>query len=256
MKSARGLMLSTSTSSRMSARLFSKASSGAKSFASSRASMISKYNPDSDTYLRLRLDIDENAPEIAVLPWELLWWRDVFLATQVQTLVGRQLLNLDYGSSTSLRISGTPRVLIVIPGGSNLEVGREEKLVTDVLSASGIPFKVLKDRVPLALVNDELATGGYHILHFVGHGAFSEGSKEIPPQGFLRFNSADGTGETWVDDTRLQSMLGNYRDLKLVLLNACRGASLGGKPGAKTGFSGIAPAILRAGVPAVVAMQY
>lgn len=211
--------------------------------------------PHSDTFLRLRLDIDENALEIAALPWELLWWRDVFLATQVQTLVGRQLLNLDYGSSTSLRISGTPRVLIVIPGGSNLEGCREEERVTGVLSASGIPFKVLKDQVPLAAVNDELATGNYHILHFVGHGAFLEGSRERPPKGYLRFNSGDGAGETWVDDTRLQSMLGNYRDLKLVLLNACRGASLGGRPGAKAGFSGIAPAILRAGVPAVVAMQ-
>ena len=37
-----------------------------------------------DTYLRIRLDVDETASEIAVLPWELMAWQDVFLATQIK----------------------------------------------------------------------------------------------------------------------------------------------------------------------------
>ena len=54
--------------------------------------------PNENAYLRLRLDIDERAPEVAVLPWEFLYWKNAYLATQTKTLVTRQLPNLEYGS--------------------------------------------------------------------------------------------------------------------------------------------------------------
>ena len=64
-----------------------------------------KVQTQSDTYLRLRLDIDEMAPELASLPWELMHWRNVALATQVHTLITRQVLNLDYGAIKPLVLS-------------------------------------------------------------------------------------------------------------------------------------------------------
>ncbi len=220
-----------------------------------------RVEPDRDAYLRLRLDIDERAPEIAALPWEFLYWKGGHLATQLRTLVSRQLLNLDYGSIEPLAISGMPRVLVVIPTGSGLDTDTEERIIAGILSGAGIPCKTLKGRVTLQRLNEELATYAPHILHFVGHGTFAE-SPDSPPLSALRFNQPgreeDPPGEEWVEHTRLETLLLNYRELKLVFLNTCQGAAVSSRQVERSGrgFVGMAPAILRAGVPAVIAMQY
>ena len=89
-----------------------------------------RIEPVEGAALRLRLDFDETAPEIATLPWELLAWNDTHLATQVKTLVTRQLLSLNYGSVKSLTVPGGPKALIVIPCGSGLATEEEERTIT------------------------------------------------------------------------------------------------------------------------------
>jgi len=213
---------------------------------------------DENGSLRLRLNIDEAAIELAEIPWEMMYWQDVFLATQISSLVTRQLLNLDYGNIKSLKVAGAPRVLIVIPGGSGLETEAEEKAIIVSLKKAKIPYDVLKEQVSLQDLDDALAAGDYAILHFIGHARFGENEKgEV--HGQLRFNqaqSADDPGaEDWAPETDIQSLLGNYKTLKLVVLNACHTGEIGEHP-QRDGFWGIIPALLRAGIPAVVAMQY
>ena len=212
-----------------------------------------------DAYLRIRLDIDEAASEVAVLPWELMAWRDAFLATQIKTLVTRQLLNLDYGNIKSLKVSGKPKVLIVIPRGSGLSTDAEEKTITKALDRAAIPYELLKGKVPLQEVDDKLASGEFNIFHFIGHGDFEERDDGLM-HGTLRFNGVwddleEDEDEEWIEDTRLQALFGNHKQVKVVVLNACRGAVVDERR-IGHGFIGVAPALLRAGVPAVVAMQY
>ncbi len=220
---------------------------------------VQQVQSQADTYLRLRLDVDEAAVEVAELPWEFLSWDDGFLATQIKTLVTRQLLNLDYGDLKSLTVVDKPRVLIVIPQGSGLETREEEATITTVLTKAGIPYDTLKERVTIVDVADKLATGEYSILHFIGHGDFGEGSDGLP-HGSLRFNSSlndvvEEEDEEWVEDTQLQALFSSFNALKLVVLNACQGAQVDENSTGR-GFIGTAPAILKAGIPAVVAMQY
>ena len=212
-----------------------------------------------DAYLRIRLDVDEAASEIAVLPWELMAWQDVFLSTQIKTLVTRQLLSLDYGNIKSLRVSGKPKVLIVIPNGSGLATEAEENTITKALERAAIPYELLKGKVPLQKVDDALASGDFNIFHFIGHGDFEKQGDGLM-HGTLRFNSAwedleEDEDEEWIEDTRLQALFGNHKQVKVVVLNACRGAVVDERRSGH-GFLGVAPALLRAGVPAVVAMQY
>ena len=212
-----------------------------------------------DAYLRIRLDVDEAASEIAVLPWELMAWNDVFLSTQIKTLVTRQLLSLDYGNVKSLQVSGKPKVLIVIPRGSGLATEAEENTIIKALERAAIPYELLKGKVPLQKVDDALASGDYNIFHFIGHGDFEEHNDGLM-HGTLRFSSAwedleEDEDEEWIEDTRLQSLFGNHKQVKVVVLNACRGAVVDERRSGH-GFLGVAPALLRAGVPAVVAMQY
>ena len=214
---------------------------------------------DENALLRLRLNIDESALELATLPWEMMYWQDTFLGTQINTLVTRQLLNLDYGNIKSLAVDGLPRVLIVIPGGSGLDTDAEERAIAAALNKAGVPYDTLKGHVSLKTLDDALAGGDYAILHFIGHAEFQQDDVgEL--HGSLRFNSTEPDlppeeDEDWAPETDLQSLLGNYKNLKLVVLNACHTAEIANRPQAR-GFWGVIPALLRAGIPAVVAMQY
>ncbi len=212
-----------------------------------------------DGALRLRLNIDEAAIELATLPWELMLWRDVFLSTQIDTLLTRQLLNMDYGNIKSLKVQGLPRVLIVIPGGSGLDTDAEEQAIATALDRAGVSYDTLKGKVPLQLLDDTLAEGDYAILHFIGHAAFEQ-DETGAVHGSLRFNSAEKDSppeedEDWAPETDLQALLGNHKGLKLAVLNACNTGELAKQP-QQRGFWGVIPSLLRAGVPAVIAMQY
>lgn len=213
---------------------------------------------DRDAYLRVQIEVGEDAPELAELPWELAWWRDLPLAVQDRLPVVRRWQNLDFGPIVPLAIRGKPRTLIVIPSGSGLDTDRERDLIAGVLGRSELPFDVLDGHVSLPRLDDALAGQTYHILHFIGHGAAAEGGGGALA-GLLRFNaSAGGPGdEEWVEHDRLQALLGGQRDLRLVILNACQSGMVGGRAASQAGrgFIGLAPAILRAGVPAVLAMQ-
>ena len=217
-----------------------------------------RIEPVEGAALRLRLDFDETAPEIATLPWELLAWNDTYLATQVKTLVTRQLLSLNYGSMKSLAVLGGLKALIVIPHGSGLATDEEERTITLALENARLPYDLLTGRVSIQRLDDALSASSYHILHFIGHGCF-ERDIDTTSRGLLRFNAAVAPAdaqydEEWVDEVQMQSLLGNHATIKLVVLNACKGAAVEGRRSGH-GFIGMAPAILRAGVPAVVAMQ-
>lgn len=220
-----------------------------------------RVQPQPDAALRLRLDITESAAELAALPWEFLFWRGTPVGTQIQTLLVRDLASIDFGGREPLAMAGKPRVLLVIPRGSDLQTDRERDRVLSILNKAEIPCDVVEGRVTLQRVDDVLAERDYHILHFIGHGD-AEVGEDGRLQGRLRFNTPWVTDEAvdvdWVEDDRIQSLLSSYRSLRLVILNACEGGETGVSEGERSGrgFVGMAPAILRAGVPAVVAMQY
>lgn len=228
--------------------------------------------PKPDTYLRLRIAIDERAPEVAELPWEFLFWNGSFLATHPRILLMRQVLNIDYGGIQALKIDGKPRVLVVIPRGSGLDTDGEEDAIKGVFDEAGILYEVLKGRVFVQSLIDKLRKPGlapFNILHFIGHGEF-EREEGIPPRAILRFNQPDlpddgdeKDDEVWIDQTQIRQVIEPHRDqLRLVVLNACKGGEVAGteqKRRARAsgqGFVGMVPSLLMAGAPAVIAMQY
>ena len=83
------------------------------------------------------------------------------------------------------------------------------------------------------------------VLHFIGHSDF-DGKR-----GTLRFNDDAGKPAP-VDHETLGRLVANETTLRLVVLNSCKGAALS----ATDAFVGMAPRLVQAGVPAVVAMQY
>ena len=99
----------------------------------------------------------------------------------------------------------------------------------------------------LSSLRRQLQVEKYHVLHFIGHGGFDEQGQD----GALALEAAEGktrlvTGRSlWHDGP-------HHRRLRLAVLNACEG----GRNARDDPFSGVAQALVRPGIPAVIAMQF
>lgn len=204
------------------------------------------------TGLRLRLRIDNEASELATLPWELLYSPDWqrFLVLSHKTPLVRYILQTR--DDPPLLVKGPLRILVVMSAPkdfANLQGNRESKLLSNALSefvAQGSVSIEQLHSATLEAVQDRLRKGDVHILHFIGHGYFDEANDE----GGLYLEDESGHSCP-VGATDLATVLCDAT-LRLVFLNACEGA-VGGQTNF---FAGVAQKLVQQQIPAVIAMQY
>lgn len=212
--------------------------------------------------LRLRLHIGAGAADIAYLPWEALWDPQASqpLSTMARTPMTRAAEPTD--SDLDLGSDGPLSILFVVPRALSVGAVQLDRLKTAEEQA-GIrnALKDLRDRVKIGKVDpaDLLSLRRWlnkpppgctrwDVVHFIGHGGFDDNEG----QGFVVMDSLDClTGEMVTADV-LTNALEQVRLPGLVVLNSCSGAE--GKPGRI--FSSTAEHLVRAGIPAVVAMQF
>jgi len=201
--------------------------------------------------LRVKLRIVD--PTLAVVPWELLY----------DTRIG-EFVTLDHATAIvryaevaqptqPLTVTLPLRILGMAVSPRNvppLDVAAEKRAVEKAL-------KTLVDRGDVELVwldsgaKRELRQAlqpnakPWHIFHFVGHGGYEESRG-----GYLILADEAGDADSLAAD-QLARLVDAHNPLRLVLLNACRGAAAG----TRDLFSGIATTLIRRGLPAVIAMQ-
>jgi hypothetical protein len=186
-------------------------------------------------------------PELQQLPWESFYdesHRGFLLNHRQYTLIRE-----------AERVEATPRVgqgklplsmLVVVPDGSRLKVESELHqlaVVVDKLGAN-IEYVELAERVTSSKLGEKLRQRHWDIVHFIGHGDLIKGKAHI------RLNT-DGDEDNWMYGEQF-AMLFDEKAPRLVVLNCC----YGGREAATPTLSGVGPFLLRAGIPAVVAMQY
>lgn len=198
--------------------------------------------------LRIRLSID--APELAAWPWELLYdpGRDHTFATSARTLLVRYLDQANrFGSLVEQETELPLNLLLVLPKTPDLDLAKERAALEKMAAAMPgvLQMRVLDGIVTRADLADALLMGDYDIIHFSGHGDYIEG------RGYVGLNRPDG-GPDWVHSGAISRLAVNYRSIKLVVLNTCGS----GRVSDSQAFQGLAPQMVRFGVPAVVAMQY
>ena len=198
-----------------------------------------------DDGLRVRLRIDP--AELQLLPWEYLHNLETgqFLALSRRTPLVRYVARPQ--PVPPLKVEGPLRVLVLISAPTDqpaLQVDRERALIEDALGsqieADAVELSVETDGRPDRL-QDRLRQG-FHVLHYIGHGIMIRG------QGHLVLEDDEGASR-FVGASALEPLLGGT-SLRCVVLTACESAAAPGDP-----FLGLAPALVRGGVPAVVAMQ-
>jgi DNA-binding transcriptional ArsR family regulator len=203
--------------------------------------------------LRIRLRLND-VPQLAGLPWEYLYDAEGrgFLALSSRTPVVRYMeLSESLGT---LLVEPPLRVLAVIStplGYRELAEADEEwrrlSAALEPLLGSGLIEVERLERPTLAALDARLRTGRpVHVLHFVGHGGFSE----LRGEGVLVFEDEDGNGIP-VGGPSLAYLLQDHPSLRLAVLNACNGA----RASREDTFAGTAQVLVQHGVPAVIAMQ-
>lgn len=201
--------------------------------------------------LRIRLRLNE-VPHLADLPWEYLYDGRGFLALSRRTPVIRYL-ELSEAIGTLL-VEPPLRVLAVIStprGYQELAEAEEEwrRLVAalEPLRRSGLIELERLERPTPAALEERLRKGQpVHVLHFVGHGGFSEQRGE----GVLVFEDEEGNGVP-MGGPSLAYLFQDHPSLRLAVLNACNGA----RSSHENTFAGTAQVLVQRGVPAVIAMR-
>jgi outer membrane protein assembly factor BamD (BamD/ComL family) len=206
--------------------------------------------------LRIKLHIDpedRSLAQLTSLPWEFLYRRETrdFLNLSRFTPILRYLdVQRPY---TPLSLEPPLRILVVISAPIDhapLDLDRERALIeASWARQEGVEVEFMERATILAL-QDRLGERPYHVLHYMGHGDFDEATG----QGVLVMEDEDGQG-TMVDGSTLGVLLRDVSTMRLVFLNACETAKVTKEKGLDP-FAGVAAAMVMAGIPAVVAMQF
>lgn len=199
--------------------------------------------------IRIRLRI--YPPEIASLPWELLYSpvTKQFLASSENYPLVRYI-ELPQRIK-ELESTFPVNILVVIPEYSapyfSLDTSHEKESLLDSLKGleNNVSIFFIEGKVTRTKIIHELSKKIFHCFHFIGHGDFNAN------KGTLLLNDKKG-GTDPINDDDFASLFQNHPSMKLVVLNSCKGAEVSTiQP-----MVGMAPTLVQKGIPAVIAMQY
>jgi hypothetical protein len=194
-----------------------------------------------DQALTLRMCIPADLEEIAALPWEFMVDPDIGPLALFDTPIVRYLPQPtplpEFPIALPLKV-----LLTGAQTGATAEVVRELEAVEAALRSLGDNVQITVEPHLTADRLSERLLDEVHIWHFVGHGSFDGKAAQ------LVFEDSQGDADA-LDAAKLSAML--YRRVRLVVLNACDTGKMATDP-----FRSLAPALIRAQVPAVIAQQF
>ncbi|WP_295396824.1 CHAT domain-containing protein [uncultured Thiodictyon sp.] len=217
------------------------------------ARSLVKLGPDAGLRLRLRLPPD--APDLAVIPWEYAYVEraggggiDGFLALDPRIAIVRHEV-LDAPVSEPV-MSGDIKVVVALAeaeGLGDLNLDDEMKFLNEALR--GLPGIRVEPCRQATLQKLQPLLVGAGVFHFAGHGDFTRKMGAKP-------GTYTGVGFLAIGDERIDAeQMGinlHGQGIRLAVLGGC---NTGRRDGISV-WSGIAPALVKAEIPAVVANQY
>jgi len=207
--------------------------------------------------VRLEIQVDPRPPSLAPVlryPWELIHSPDGadFLCLDPATPLIRVLQLDDVTAHEPRSLPSPPLRVLSIPSNPDprrrLDLQREAEALERALQ--GLAEIRHLARPTLRAVVDAIRENGFHVVHFMGHGAFDPRSN----RGSLLLEDDREEPHPIAAET-LARTLRAAPDLLLVVLNACES---GASPERVlfNPFAGLATALVGFGIPAVVAMQF
>jgi hypothetical protein len=201
----------------------------------------------------LRIALRIRPAELQTWPWELMYdprrHKEEFVGKNALLVRTPEAL----AAMPPLRVTGPLRILGVVATPSDQPdlqaVAGERAMLDDALADVIEAGQVELDWAAPTKegLHAALRRGPWHVLHFIGHGDFDAANG----QGRLWLCGPDGRGDALLA-RELANMFQEHRSLRMAVLNACQSAYGDGIDP----YSSMAAALVRARVPAVVAMQY
>ena len=208
--------------------------------------------PDRGVRVRLRMDMrDDRICEVAALPWEMMCRDDgrSLFATDLTTLVRA----VDTDEPTEPRpLNGEPLRILALK--SNPEGTAKLNLQTEIdaveISWAKLPGVEVDFVAPTqSAIWEAMNSKAYDVVHYMGHGGFDPGSTG----GRLLLENDDGS-LCRVPARDFAQWLSRRRPM-LVFLNACETGRPPGRAEVPP-FAGVAVALVRSGIPAVIGNQF
>ena len=204
---------------------------------------------DRQTALRVRLDIRDG--RLANLPWELMVstrGKPFPLVISPKCPITRCVYGNDL--PTKLELPQPLRMLVVVSSPDDKPEFAADPILAAIdaalaphLSANSVELRTVR-HVSMAKLEEELDSG-YDILHYIGHGQFDHHHDE----GSLLLETPDHHASP-INGREFGALLVDA-NTRLLIITACDVASAS----RRDPRLGVADAALRAGVPAVIAMQ-
>ena len=246
---------------------------------------INKSSPEEPARIEFRFS--EQAVDLAAYPWELLYEpeRNFLFSNSKASLVRYITCNLptpELLESKKLRLllvsarpidpllqwlPGTEKAAIMSAQADSMRIGSIQADILPMADSKKSTWDILSEW----LINHK-GESAPHIFHFDGHGGFGKLcqnqncgklNRAIATQcaycsqtlagneeGYLAFEKTD-KGSDWISANKLANLLGGF-GVRLAFLSACKSGVMGGK----SVFNGMAAALIKAGIPGVVAMQF
>ncbi|GAA2199801.1 CHAT domain-containing protein [Sinomonas flava] len=206
-----------------------------------------------DSGERLRVVLSFAAPQLAALPWELMYDSGIGAYVCRSEPLLRTIPAEDYHPKP-LRITPPLRILGIVAsprGLPQLDVEAEKEHLSAALAehvdAAQIEL-VWTEEATWDEIHDLLLAGPWHVVHFIGHGDYDASSES----GVVIFNGPGGRPHRITADQLVDLLSAAAPTPRLVFLNSCNS----GRSGDEDLFSSTSAALVRGGISAVVAMQF
>ncbi len=216
--------------------------------------VLACYQSLADNHTRIKLRFQSDEKELLRIPWEFMYDGEHFLSASPGKTITRVLEGIP--RKKRIDIAGMLKMLTVVsspldlPEYYNPQVEEERGIIRQALSPSyasklmGLDFL---DKASFVNIQESLSKGGYHILHFIGHGIYSPGRNLC----YLLLEDDLGNASR-VDIDTFAGLLSKQQSLRLVVLSCCQTTIAVGHR-----VLGDLPALLlEKRVPAAIAMQY
>lgn len=207
--------------------------------------------------LRLRLCLGSH-PLLIDTPWEFLCADDQFLA------LSRDLPLVHYlelpNPPRPLQLNLPVRILATVSAphspdfpelNADIERDRIRAALDKLIAAGQVALDFTPDAGLATLAHSLRAAAAagrpYHVWHFIGHGGFDPLN-----QGSVLVLTKDDGAASLVNGFQLGTLFSDYPEIRLALLNSCEGA----RSESADPFNGVAAALVRRGIPAVIGMQF
>jgi CHAT domain len=217
--------------------------------------------------LRLILEVADDALQILSIPWELMalpldWGalgvgEDRFLLLNADVALIRQLRGVGRNMPLELKrplrlqaFAAAPRDVRPIDTGATVEAIKQARQSSEVLP------HWYDGRDTLDALQERLREANPQVVHLLCHAEPCDTGRGVPRYDLL-LTHADGYTHR-VSATNLARVLSLAHDLRLVVLQACHAGAIAVSANDSErvqAVAGVALALIRAGVPLVVAMQ-